>query len=309
MMKKLLLALGAAVVLLTAGSLCNVFAADVIAPRPKKPTTPVPVIKTEKQNTLKVMTMNVRVANETDPYPWSKRKIAMREFLKVNQPDVFGTQETLYFVIKDLLEGGSDYDWVGLGREGGTKGEFMAIFFKKDRFEPMEYDHVWLSENPRLIGSMSWDTCCTRMVTWVRLLDKETGQQFYFVNTHLDHVSQLARVNGAKVIAETIAKLDKKLPLFLTGDFNTPSTNKEVHDVFTNTGLSDTWDTAEVRSEQYATYNAFKAPQKDGQRIDWIFTRAGMKVYSTDIMLNKEGAVYVSDHFPVISVVEWPEKK
>ena len=105
MMKKLLLALGAAVVLLTAGSLCNVFAADVIAPRPKKPTTPVPVIKTEKQNTLKVMTMNVRVANETDPYPWSKRKIAMREFLKVNQPDVFGTQETLYFVIKDLLEG------------------------------------------------------------------------------------------------------------------------------------------------------------------------------------------------------------
>ena len=187
------------------------FAADVIAPRPKKPTTPVPVIKTEKQNTLKVMTMNVRVANETDPYPWSKRKIAMREFLKVNQPDVFGTQETLYFVIKDLLEGGSDYDWVGLGREGGTKGEFMAIFFKKDRFEPMEYDHVWLSENPRLIGSMSWDTCCTRMVTWVRLLDKETGQQFYFVNTHLDHVSQLARVNGAKVIAETIAKLDKKI--------------------------------------------------------------------------------------------------
>lgn len=32
-----------------------------------------------------------------------------------------------------------------------------------------------------------------RLVNWVRLRDRETGADFRFINTHLDHVSQTAR--------------------------------------------------------------------------------------------------------------------
>ncbi len=257
-----------------------------------------------EKNQLTVMTFNLRFANENDPYPWSIRKEAVREFLKERQPDIFGTQEGIYSQLQDIIGKESAYDWIGTGRDGGSNGEFMAIFYKKDRFSPIKFDHLWLSETPRLIGSRSWDTACTRMVTWVLFEDNQTHQRFYFVNTHLDHVSQKARVNGAKVICSVIKNFDKKLPVFLTGDFNVYADNTEVHSQFEKIGMTDTWEAPnQIRSESYNTFNDFKLPGKDGQRIDWIFTNNKVKVLSTEIVPPQEGKTWLSDHSPVISVV------
>src|SRR5690606_39768996 len=92
--------------------------------------------------------------------------------------------------VQDLEELLPDYRWIGLGRRGGSKEEYMAIFYKKNRFKVIEYDHYWLSDTPETMGSITWDNACTRMVTWIRFLDRKTGKQFYHLNTHLDHISE-----------------------------------------------------------------------------------------------------------------------
>ena len=84
-----------------------------------------------EKNQLTVMTFNLRFANENDPYPWSIRKEAVREFLKERQPDIFGTQEGIYSQLQDIIGKESAYDWIGTGRDGGSNGEFMAIFYKR----------------------------------------------------------------------------------------------------------------------------------------------------------------------------------
>ncbi|MEC1526258.1 hypothetical protein P9D43_30275, partial [Neobacillus niacini] len=124
-----------------------------------------------------------------------------------------------------------EYDWVGLGREGGSKGEYTAIFFKKDRFKVMEYDHFWLSETPNVIGSTSWGNPVTRMVTWARFVDVKTNLQFYHMNTHFDHESSNARVKSAQLIIKKIDEFDPNLPIIVTGDFN-ENINTKPYEVF-----------------------------------------------------------------------------
>jgi hypothetical protein len=49
-----------------------------------------------------------------------------------------------------------DYEWIGLGRDGGNHGEFMAVFYRVTRFEPLEFDHFWLSDAPNVVASSTW---------------------------------------------------------------------------------------------------------------------------------------------------------
>src|SRR6185503_7486283 len=114
---------------------------------------------------LCVMTYNVRYANENPPEAWSKRRPIMRELIQQISPDVMGTQETLYRQVKDLANDLPEYDWLGLGRDGGSRGEFMAVFYRKARLEPLVFDHFWLSDTPDVIGSTTWGNSNRRMVT------------------------------------------------------------------------------------------------------------------------------------------------
>src|SRR4051794_24811363 len=77
---------------------------------------------------LTVMTFNLRYASATPPNAWWQRREAMRECIQSVNPDVFGTQEGLYAQLKDIEQDLKDCAWIGLGRDGGSKGEFMAVF-------------------------------------------------------------------------------------------------------------------------------------------------------------------------------------
>lgn len=301
-MKKIVTALCVAVGLLVSN--LNTYAADASA---------IKDIKID-QDTYMVMTFNLAVSKTDNPL-WLKRKPEIRKIFEDFSPDIIGTQEGTYGQLRDLVgdDDASPYKWIGVGREGGSRGEYMAIFYKKDRFIPLEYDHLWLSENPREIGSKSWDTACTRLVTWGRFLDKKTNRQFYVCNTHLDHISQEARVNGCKVVCKEIAKFKKDLPVFVTGDFNRPSTEKDIHGVFIDAGLQDTWDDKDQLriNEEYNSFNDFKkaSEMKGGVHIDWIFTRPNVDVLGTAICVYPEESVNASDHYPVVSVVKLPPQK
>ncbi|HEX2972859.1 MAG TPA: endonuclease/exonuclease/phosphatase family protein [Tepidisphaeraceae bacterium] len=257
--------------------------------------------KPQSADTLCVMTFNLKYASNTPPNTWPERRPVMRQAIRSVQPDVIGTQEGVYAQLKDLAADLPEYAWLGLGRDGGSHGEFMAIFYRKDRLEPIEYDHFWLSDTPDVIASSTWGNTCRRMVTWVRFRDRRTGQEFYHANTHLDHQVQVAREKGASLIVQRIEKLNPKLPVVLTGDFNAPQKTNKAYQILTAGGLTDTWFSATQRlGEEITTFHDWKGPNPDDKtHIDWILTRGPITADATQVITYSQNGQYPSDHFPV----------
>jgi endonuclease/exonuclease/phosphatase family metal-dependent hydrolase len=258
------------------------------------------------QTPLKVMTYNIRYAAK-DAHPWTKRRPVTAAMINATKPDLIGTQEGLFHQIKEMAFDLPAYDWIGLGRDGGSRGELMAIFYRKERFEPLEYDHFWLSDTPEVMGSSTWGNQNIRMVTWVKFLDRLTNQQFYFWNTHFDHVSQNAREEAAKLIVRRVNALNTKLPIILTGDFNAPAKANKVYDILTAEGFggdfTDTWFSAAKRiGDDFSTFHGYKAPTPNGAHIDWILTRGAVADETSVVTFEQEGQ-RPSDHFPVMATL------
>lgn len=258
--------------------------------------------------TLCVMTYNLRYASSNPPNSWPQRRPVARACIERVSPDIFGIQEGLYQQLKDLHQDLPEYDSIGLGRDGGSRGEFMAVFYRKVRFEPLEYDHFWLSDTPDVIGSTSWGNSNRRMVTWVRFRDRPTGKEFYLFNTHLDHQIQIAREKGAELILKRINALNTSLPVILTGDFNAAARANKAYEILVNDdALSDTWETAAThRGERVNTFHNFNGPRAGESRIDWILTRGGVKTDAIEIITFKQEGQYPSDHFPVAAWLTLP---
>lgn len=258
-----------------------------------------------KSLNLRVMTYNLRFASPQPPNSWSERRPLMKDLIAQLAPDVFGTQEGVYGQLKDLAADLSEYDWIGTGRDGGSRGEFMAIFYKRAEFEPLEYDHFWLSDTPDVIASTTWGNTNRRMVTWVRFRHRSSGREFYFWDTHFDHRIQEAREKAAKLVRARIEKLDSKLPLLLVGDFNAAAEQNTAYDLLTQDGfLTDSWKTAAVRvGEGLSTFNDFKGIDKAGRRIDWILTRGPISVSKSEIVTFQRNGQFPSDHFPLVAQI------
>ena len=252
---------------------------------------------------LRLMTYNLRYASDKSPNSWPERRPIMKRTIERLNPDVFGTQEGLYHQLKQLAADLPAYEWIGLGRDGGSRGEFMAVFYKRDRFEPLAYDHFWLSDTPEVIASTTWGNSNRRMVTWVRFKERTTGREFYFWNTHLDHQIEPARQKAAALIRERMAKLNAELPFVLVGDFNCAGANSRAYDILTKeAGLTDSWFAAGTRvNEKLNSFNDFKPAREEGVRIDWILYRGKARVIRTEIATDAENRQFPSDHFPVIA--------
>ncbi|WP_413797356.1 endonuclease/exonuclease/phosphatase family protein [Streptomyces iranensis] len=255
---------------------------------------------------LAVMTFNLRYAADAEPNSWGRRRPVMRELLRQARPHLLGTQEGLYGQLRDIAHDlGQRYSWIGTGRMGGSRDEFMAVFYDTGRLEPLEYDHFWLSDTPNVIGSNTWGGAVVRMVTWVRFHDRHTGKAFYALNTHLDHRGQNARERSAALITERLGGLDSALPRIVTGDFNVAAHGNPVYDAMLGGGtLVDTWDTAERRGPLYGTFHGFGPLVPDGDRIDWILASPGVRTRHAVIDTYSRGGQFPSDHLPVRTVLE-----
>lgn len=257
---------------------------------------------------LVIATYNLRFASSEAPNAWPERRPVMKALLDRYQPDLIGTQEGVYPQLKDIAADQPAYDWIGVGRDGGSRGEFMAIFYRRDRLEPLEYDHFWLSDTPQVIGSSSWGNNVRRMVTWARFRDRVTGHEFYFWNTHLDHEVQVAREKAAELIRQRIGTLPRDLPLFLVGDFNAVASANRAYEILAReSGLTDTWFAArERRNEDANSFTGFDPLQRDSKRIDWILARGAMDVRATEAVTFRQGGQWPSDHLPIVAWITLP---
>ncbi len=259
-------------------------------------------LRAEENVRLCVMTFNLRYASPNPPNAWPQRRPVMSRCIRDLAPDVIGTQEGLYGQLKDLATDLPDYAWIGLGRDGGSRGEFMAVFYRRDRLEPVAVDHFWLSATPEVVGSSTWGNSNRRMVTWVRFRERGTAREFSFWNTHLDHQVELARQKGAALIVDRVRKLETGLPVLLVGDFNSAAGESNSYEILLKGGFADTWPLARLRvNEKLNTFHGYGAPVEGAQRIDWILARGTLSVEKTEIVTCSENGQRPSDHFPVVA--------
>jgi endonuclease/exonuclease/phosphatase family metal-dependent hydrolase len=258
----------------------------------------------QRDDTLKVMTFNLRFAHTDPPNLWPDRRPVVREVIERWAPDIIGTQEGEFHQLVDIGRDLPEYPWIGLGREGGSHGEFMAVFYRRGRLVPLEFDHFWLSDTPAVIGSCGWGNRVPRMVTWVCFGDEATGEQFYLLNTHLDHQAQEAREKGAALILERIEGFDASLPLVVTGDFNADAGDNRVYAMLVESGpLVDSWRALGKEEPPLGTYHAFEGLQTGSERgrIDWILARGEVTALEAEVITHSRDGQYPSDHFPVIA--------
>jgi len=245
------------------------------------------------------MSFNVRFDTPADgDDAWPRRRDFVASTVRVHRPDVVGLQEPLEHQLDYLRSALPAYEWVGVGRLGGTDGEYCPVGYRAKRFERLETDTFWLSETPSEPGSLGWDAEYSRIATWVRLRDRETDTRFRVCNTHFDHSGASARQESARLVAERLAD---DPTVVVTGDLNCEPGSPPYR------RLSDDLDDARAAARHGhhgpdGTFHSF-----DGEptaRLDYVFVR-GMGVRQHATLADRRGRRYPSDHFPVVAELEF----
>lgn len=254
------------------------------------------------QEALTVMSLNIRYPNPEDGANlWEKRRSLTIATIRAAAPDLIGTQELFQRQGDDIVKALPQYGWFGTDRYGGHQDEHMGIFYRRDRLKIVEQGQFWLSETPEKSGSMSWGIDLPRLVNWA-VFETRDGRRFRFYDTHFPHrdEDEGAREQAAMLLAGRIAEGPKDLPVILTGDFNTVDSSA-AHRVLT-ASLADAWLSRPDRQGPAFTFHDFTG--KGDRRIDWILTR-GFKVEHIATVDAHRGAVYPSDHYPVVARVRF----
>ncbi|HWH08216.1 MAG TPA: endonuclease/exonuclease/phosphatase family protein [Candidatus Thermoplasmatota archaeon] len=253
---------------------------------------------------VKVMTFNLRRDKASDgENGWEQRRHAAAEVIRRHAPDLVGTQEGLPGQVGYLESHFPEYGFLGEARFGGRNDEFNAILYRKDRFKVLGTGNFWLSDTPDVPGSRTWGNLVPRMATWARFMDKDTGNVFHHLNTHLDHLVPRARKLGALLIQK---RLPQDVPVLMTGDFNALQQGGTYRYLTRAAGLTDSrWACATpVESRWNATFHHFTG--RGLYRIDYVLGRHLARYSDYQVVRDRVEGKLPSDHFPVVAQVDVP---
>jgi endonuclease/exonuclease/phosphatase family metal-dependent hydrolase len=271
---------------------------------------------------LRAISFNIRYAAPGGTYerPWSTRGPLVISQLKQSTTSasesgsvpIIGLQEVLHQQLLDIKKGlGSNWAHLGTGRDDGKQsGEYVPILYKTDTLKVLASTQKWLSLTPD--KPSFWSGAGSRRYVVAAVFEViGTGKRFIAANTHLDNVSQEARVEGAKIALQTIRTLQSQwgnsLGVYLTGDFNSDPGSGDAYGTIDKDGyLDDLYNlaTAGQRAGPYGTFSGFDPKAEPNNRIDFIWlgpnATTTWKVRKYEVLSNVVGSVYMSDHRPVV---------
>ena len=216
---------------------------------------------------LKVMSFNVQVWEQSE-----ERYQGVIDQITANMPDSFGVQEADGSWIRELSSrlASSNYSYVGIGRDNDSASEHSAVFYRSDKFELLNSGTKWLSDTPDEPSKVE-SAGYRRIVSWATLRRISDGEIFTHVNTHLDHLSDTARVDQVTHLLEIVNALPD-YPVVLTGDFNAES-NERAFELITDNGYVNAASyKLEGDSASHKTYHAYNDTY-EGMVIDFGFIR------------------------------------
>ncbi|MCR5042208.1 MAG: endonuclease/exonuclease/phosphatase family protein [Clostridia bacterium] len=250
----------------------------------------------ETDGDIMIVSSNVRCFSPLDflKKGWFYRAPLLYETVSSLEPDIVGFQEVTplhYRFLNRTLKG---YDSVVLYRDGSLMREGCPIFFNKGRFDLIDKGGFWLSETPDEM-SKGWGAAFNRVCSYAILEDRATSERLVVFNTHLDHVSEEARINGIELILQKIGDFGG-YPAVIMGDLNCRE-GSETYLTATESFNDAKYMTDDTDSG--ATYQDFGA-QLDRGNIDYfMLSKSGLSVKSYKVVRDVFDGVYPSDHFPI----------
>ena len=99
-----------------------------------------------------------------------------------------------------------------------------------------------------------------------------------------------------------IAEDDKKLriPVFVTGDFNDTPDSLCIKTMLEYDGGRF----IDLSSDSGQTFHAYGKYITEEGKIDYIFAENGTKCIQTEVIRDRRGSLYLSDHYPIMAEVE-----
>ena len=246
---------------------------------------------------ITIMSYNLRYWNPLDlgKKSWFYRAPLMIEDLEEQAPVIIGFQEVTRWHYKYLVKCLPQYDSTITYRDDTLFAEGCPIFYHTDRFTLVDQGSFWLSETPEVM-SKDWGSSHYRVCGYVILTDKQTGENFVVFNTHLDHVSDEARINGIQVVLDKIAEFGG-YPSLIMGDFNALEGSETYISVTEH--FNDAMYVAEESDPGYTYQNWGNLDNAD--RIDYfMLSKTGFKVNRYEVLDGVRDGVYTSDHCPIV---------
>lgn len=267
------------------------------------------VVVSASAQSLNIMSFNIRLNTSSDgenAWPYRKNKVTSQ--ILFYNVQILGVQEALHDQMMDLKEWLTNFSYVGVGRDDGKMaGEYSAIFYDSTRLKLLKTQTFWLSEQPTVPGSKSWDAAITRIVTWAEFKDRKTKKKLFVFNTHFDHIGKTARAESAKIILQKVKEIAGKHPVIVTGDFNsTPSDLPYQIITDTNNPHRLTDSKTVCLTPHYGptgTFNAFKDKETSNEPIDYIFVKGKVRVLRHGTISESWQGRFSSDHFPVFATL------
>lgn len=250
----------------------------------------------DTSNGFTVMSCNVRCISPIDfgKKSWFYRASLVIEGIENCAPAIIGFQEVTKWHYSYLCDSLPTYDSVITYRDDAFNSEGCPIFYRTDLYNLIDQGSFWLSKTPDVM-SKDWGAAYNRVCGYVILEDKKTAEQFVVFNTHLDHISDEARINGIKVILDKIAEFGS-LPAILMGDLNATESSL-TYESATENFLDAKYETDNTMTG--CTYQNW-GKSLDRDCIDYVLiSKTGFKVNSFRIVTDTYDGVYSSDHFPL----------
>ncbi len=259
------------------------------------------------QAPVRVMSFNIRYGTANDGvHAWPNRRAAVLATIEDHAPHLLGVQEALRFQLDELGRGLGRYREVGVGRDDGRRsGEYAAILVDTSRFTIIDEGTFWLSDTPGVPGSMHWGNRITRITTWVRVVDRATGDSVRVYNAHWDHGSQPSRERSAKLLLERVqASPSTTDAVLVLGDFNSGPSNPAFVTLTTDprSQLRDVHRELATYEQWGGTFNGFTG-NRSGEKIDAILASPAWRVVDAGIDRRRWGSLWASDHFAVWGVL------
>lgn len=291
-------------------------------------------------STHRLATYNIRYtadpgsSTDTEGKDWGVRGPVCRDVILNYGFDIVGFQEicgtgrkyrnpvTNRTQLDDLKAWLPGYELIAWDRDGTKRLEYVAIAFKKDRYELLEQGSFFISPTPDKY-SMGWDTHIeshSRILGWLKLKDKTSGEQFIYACTHTNDGWSLDGPYGSQLVAKRMKEIAGNLPVMVVADYNTSRLDRDrkglkayhaaFHDAALDVPADKNYSLPASNRQVDWTYNAFNPASNvnhTGREIDFQFYR-GMNILERHIVTEEftyNGVQYPSsDHFPVYVVAE-----
>ena len=255
---------------------------------------------TSDSGEIKMMSCNLRCLTPLDlgKKSWYNRADLIMDDIAAESPGIIGFQEATKWQYKYLVDTMPQYDSVITYRDSSIIAEGCPIFYNTELYSLVDKGSFWLSETPDVM-SKDWGSACYRICSYVILTDNASGSDFVVFNTHLDHVSDEARINGIQVVLDKIEAFGS-LPAVIMGDLNAEE-GSETYISATGNFLDARYEAAET-TDSY-TYQNWGNMEK-ACRIDYFMvSKTGFDILSYAVVDNVHNGVYASDHCPIVMTV------